>query len=584
MEILTNSINHSKKPLTALYFRASLYLLQQDTLKAYFDLNKAFQLDTIDNPVSFPLMMFDFHYKNYERANSIGLKMVNSPFSNDSNSLKRLNYISYELKYLFNYINDSLASTDDKALFNTFFTWVANNDNRAVEIFLEDSFKCNSSSIFTKRLSIFADWSKNYVYPITGLFQPDFIFETEPKFLKHKEISYQLYEFIDQVIQQDSNVIDMYWVKGYLQLLQWKLDSAIVTANKSIALDSSYVEPYKIIALSNFYKKNYSEAAIYFGKLVSMNVEFLNSESFLAYTQIKSGNYEADFEANTKVLVTNEVSNFPVYKQCLYFEMNNMPDSALKYYKILSEKEPLQSDYTRGIVSVYLSMNQIDKATETLLEASKRAYSDETLLVDLADLYINSGKYDEAIAVYKKILRKDKYYTYAYLESAFCFMKLNDYSTALECYDNAISCNIEYAESYIGKAKCLRKLDDYKGSTEVALKITQLNNNQVEGYILMAENYFFLNQYAISISMGLKALQLDPGNKIALYQIAASTLAKGNIADAKQLYEKIIEAEMDETTNAYINATETLKYMITNNIQQESARNILENIFHENVN
>lgn len=582
LDILTKSINSSNKPIGPLYYRAMMYVAMNELDKAYFDLNRAYHLDSIDNPIASSLMILDYYFENYTRANQIGLALWNTLLSEEAKLVRTLSYNTYEFGLFFDYISDSLASTAEISTFNTFLNKLVHEKPKLAIGVTEDFVRQYSASNFAKRLNILAHWigkssattfESEYVYtPILSdevyipIFGPDYS---------------RLIESVDNVLEQDSSLINMYWLKGICEFEQQNFEQAVAIASMAISIDSTFIEPYKIRAAANLRLKNYEMSISDYKYLTDLTNDDQIYQQWIALSMYKFGDFSDALAVNTELLASDPSNMAVKYNQGLCYEMNNLPDSALVYYEEVSNKFPSKTEYTRSVARAYKLKGKNNKALEVLIGAYNQEYPDLMLLVDIADFYVDLGNYEEAISYYKKAYRADRTYAYGYLGAANCYTELKDYKAALQLYDQAIESLPEHAYSYYAKGKCLAYQRKYKESNVFAFEATKLNDKYAAAFQLMAENFFYLSRYSISISMGIKALEYDPGNKEIMYQLAASTLARGNFDEALLLYKRVIETEDTVKSEDYTKAIEKLRFLIIFNIQAENAKTILTTVFGE---
>ena len=589
MNLLTNSINKGKKPITSLYFRAMIYMARNELALAYEDLKFAYNLDSIDNPVTSRLFMLDYYYENYPRANKIVYDLWIKAMTKDSIMTDRISYRLYEYGYFLKCINEGTADETGTENFNSLMTstvhqeldpYIYRSSTKTLGFDMktvEEYAKNNVNSLFANRLHIYSYWVHNKFYLqignefITRDFADDKIQDRDyPNYSKQiRDINY--------VIYLDSSITSMYWCKSTYEYQQGEYEKAVKTATQGILLDSSYFEPYKIRAICNIKLENYQAAIDDLNKLIESGFSFSKVGTELAYSYYKLGRYEEALEINTKVLNYRSDIN-AITNQGLCYEMNNHPDSAILYFTIASLKYPTHSEYTKSIARIHTKEGNYEEALKVLKKANSQTYSDFMLLVDIADLYVLMEDFESAITYYKKSYREDKDYTYGYLGAADCYRKLGEHKAAIRLYDIAISKKPEHAYSYYAKGLCFFDLKDYGKSGEAAYEAINLNNEYADAYELMANSYFLLGRYSVSISMGYNAVKYNPENKKALYQLAASILAKGDVDQASGLYQDIFETEDEIKSSAYDVAIETLEYMIANNIQAEAAKVIQETV------
>lgn len=583
MRILTKSINAGKKPITPLYYRAIIYREMGEEMKAYNDLNRAYLLDTIDNPVTSWLLLLDYYYENYTRADKLWQALQKTNLAKDSTYFKKSNYAHIELCGLMDYNHDSItANKENIDVLNSFTTQVLHGEtDEAMEAVVE-FMEANPFSIYAKRLYGFAYFVN---HSDDSFFNFEFArtrnFTDEINMLSLVKDHTELYNIIDKVLLYDSTLIGQYISKASFQFSCGYFNDAIHTTNSAIAIDSMYLSPYQLRVSSNLGVKNYLAAIPDLRRLIELSNDFGSYASLLAYSLYKSGDYEEALETNTKILEYYPEELMSKYNQGLCYEMTGQLDSALVYFKTVGRSLPSKSEYTRAIARVYKKKGEYKSALLVYKDAASREYYDKMLLVDIADLYFEMENYDEALYYYKKSYKESKNYTYGYLGAANCYSLKEDYDKAIPLYEKAIKLIPDHAYSHYALGLCFAKQKKFTESNKAAFEATKLYKEYPEAYLLMSQNFFYLKRYSVSVSMGLTALGYEPANKEVMYQIAASTLAKGNFEEALDFYQRLVDAEETIKSDAYPKAIETLRFLILFDVQADNARLILTTVFGE---
>ncbi len=583
MKMLTHSVNSAEKPVISLYYRAMIYLSKNEMEKAYHDIYRAYHLDTVDSPMATMMVFMDYYFEEYAQANKLALEIWTKNMTRNNIIDNQVDYQQYEVGYFLRFINDKSAKQQEINTLNECFHNLAQTKYGLAESLTEEFADQYPASLFAKRLSLYASIRYN---KYDGKYQINFYFGDnlgDERIVKPHTLSYfpQKINAIDEIIAMDSSIVSMYWIKGMLEFLQGNYAMAIHTVNEGIEIDSTFLNPYKIRVLCNLLVKNYSLAIPDLEKILQSEDNFSGFGFPLAYAYFHTGQYEKALKINTKIINTQYSTERVFYNLGLCYEKLNKPDSALVYFIHASRLFPLHREYTLSVARVYKNMGDDDKAMEVLKDAQKQEFSDFMLIVDIADLYVEMGDDENAIIYYKKAYHRKNSFVYAYLGAANCYKRMKKYKTALSLYDQAIGANPKYAYSYYAKGLCLAGIHKYEKSNESAYKAIQLNDRFSAAYFLMAENYFNLGRYLVSVSMGLNALKYDPGNKEVMYQLAVSSLARGNTDAAIKFYKKIIDMEQQNKSVAYAHAIDMLKLMMREGIQAQEAKKVLETVFHE---
>jgi len=584
MRILDNSIKNGTKPILSLYYRGIIYAAQKKNRLAYHDFEKAYLMDTINSPLTPYLVYYDYKYKNFERANRLYYKLWQETNTDDEGELDtRVNYKLYEIGYFLQKVVEKTIDTVSISVFNSFMkhSLIYISDKELEEV--KTYYKKNQNLEFARRLNIYAHMKKHNFLPVMSSDKVLMKLNFEKGLIKTTQNNAysKLIEIADSVLTIDSTIMSMYWATGYSQIIQGRLMEAAAIADKAITLNPTFVESYKLKGMSYLKMENFIEAEKAFKVYSDAFPLNIDGQYYLAYTYFKNGKYQAAIDINNKLSETGIENGLGFENLAIIYEMKQEPDSALKYYKKLSDGDPLNSEYTRSVAGVYKTQGNYKMAMETLQIAKKRPYSDFMLIVDIADLYFEMENYEDAIINYKKAFKKDDKYTYAAIGIADSYAKLDKYKEALDFYNKAIELNPSHAYTFYAKGLCYFTMGKYVEASKDTYHATQLHNEYSAAYQLLADSYFMMGRYSLSSSFNLQALKSDPGNTRAFYGLAAAKLAGGDSGQAEQLYNKIIEQETEQKSEAYNAAIDRLNFMIKNDINSAEAANMLEKLFIE---
>jgi tetratricopeptide (TPR) repeat protein len=583
-KILTKSIENSKKPIISYYIRSVIYSeYYWDSKSAYEDLESAYLLDTINNPVIGYLAFYDFYYENYERAARLLQESLNKKDEKNKDKINWQQYYYLEFRYFINFINDSTNNKSDIQAFNMFMNSSLLNKPEKYKEETTTYLKYNPKSNFAKRLNIFAKW----VYKSdTRTYVPkeDFAFNFS-KGLGKISIEENLTDYknqIDSIYLHDSTIISINLLKSHIEFMEENYEEAIKLANYVISSDSNLYDPLIIKAYSYLRQENYEKALNDLTKLEQASPYYINFKRALTLANFKLGNYSKALELNSFILDSlKSPSPNDFHNQGLCYQAKNENNKALKYFIIANDKYPSHNDFIFSLVNIYKSIGNYDAAIEELKKETNKTYSDFMLLIDLADLYVEIEDYENAIKYYVEATSRDESYTYAYLGAGDCYQELHKYMKAIRFYKMAIEKLPEHAYTYYAVGQCYFNLDKFNESIKWTFDAIKHDDKFSEAYQLMADNYFSMKKYTLSQSFDLQALKISPDNKNIQYHLAITTLAKGETEQANNLFIKIINTETEIKSEDFNKAKEMLNNMLLNNIYSTEVNYILENIFDQ---
>lgn len=100
----------------------------------------------------------------------------------------------------------------------------------------------------------------------------------------------------------------------------------------------------------------------------------------------------------------------PIGALAQYNYIKGKYQEALKYLKLLSMLEPMNSNINSFLVQIYQDLGKTDEAYSYINSLIKKEPKNKFYLTQLADLYQNDKKYPEAIENYNKALEADPYF------------------------------------------------------------------------------------------------------------------------------------------------------------------------------
>lgn len=133
------------------------------------------------------------------------------------------------------------------------------------------------------------------------------------------------------------------------------------------------------------------------------------------------------------------------------------------------------------------------------------------------------GKYDEAIAAYKKCIQMDPGFDYAYGSLAYIYYELKKYNEAVPLYKKAIELNPSDSFYYSELGMTYIKMGQNDNAVEVMKKAVELSPLECEYYINLAIVYF-----------------KDKNNPVEALNLLNSGLAKVNDPQKKKKIEDLI--------------------------------------------
>jgi len=578
MRELRRSIKNAKNPQASLFFRAYIYLIQNNLSKAYNDLNKAYIIDTTNYTIGYGLSLLSFYYENYDFANKLYRESWNGLNRSDSVISPELEIEDFEYGYFINEVIKDGYEKEQK-LFNEFMYNDVHGNQREIKSILNNFLKENPDSQFAKRLELVNEDFKPYKMLVILKNNESFNFEDDLPSVKYFSTNVSYVNLVDELLEEDSSQISFYWRKCENELIKSNYDTASYFATRALEIDSTFFISYKLRGFAELYKSEYEKSVADFNYIVDNSRSTENCVfRGLALAHYKSSDYRNSIKYNMEIL-DRDPDSWDYYNTGLAYEKLNVYDTALLCYDEAIKMKRKKQEFYKSEARVYMSMGDTLKAIGVLKQAYDQS-SKFIFLVDIADLLLEIKDYEEALNYYEKINKIDKNYTYGVLGVANCKRILGDNKEAIKYYDIAIEQLPEHAFSYYGKALVYYNEGDYRAAMEWALEAEKLNSQYAEAFELIAKSAFKLSRYNVSYAYGVKTVKADPANLKYLLQLGEYTLIRGSYEDAAVLYSQILEKyKFEEYISDYLIAKERLRKMSDLNIKTENIKKIIVEFF-----
>jgi arylsulfatase A-like enzyme/Tfp pilus assembly protein PilF len=357
-------------------------------------------------------------------------------------------------------------------------------------------------------------------------------------------------------------------LKGNEYFSEGKIEEAIQSLEKSIALDEQYSAPYVLLAYIHYEKGNIEEAEQLYRKGIEVNPD----DYILAIEYVKLLIYQKKFTEALKKLSELEILNLLAFEVEVFYltgivHMNmNSLERAVDYYKKALEREPDNHIIKMDLAHCLNRQNKYSESLRIYLEMERNTPDDTGLLLDIAVIYSQLNEHDRSKSYFKKLLKKNPppiaYYHYAILLS-----KTEELDEAIK--NMRIFTNL-YTKDDIRRKDALMNLENWatqnnsinrfkrafelqrSGKPEEALQIyLQLEKTSPNDFNLvfsMAMVYGMLEKYSKSFEYFERCLQINP--QPVIYFNYAFYLAKaGKYSDALR--------NMNQFLKLYPNTDET---------------------------
>ncbi len=224
--------------------------------------------------------------------------------------------------------------------------------------------------------------------------------------------------------------------ENYKKLVENPLEEAYKSFMKAIELDPKGGSPALKIKLLSSFIPTLSNAAI---------------EAFQAQK------YEASSDLFEKVLnieaaplfkTDNTIDTAIMYNTGLAAMNAKQFDKAIKYFGLTAKHGYNPGSSYSQIISAYQQKGDTLSSVNIMKEAFTKYPEDQSILVQLINYYITTGKTEEAIGYLDKAIAKEKDNPSFYLAKGIALDKLGKQDDAVKEYELAIKVKADYADAY----------------------------------------------------------------------------------------------------------------------------------------
>jgi len=175
--------------------------------------------------------------------------------------------------------------------------------------------------------------------------------------------------------------------------------------------------------------------------------------------------------------------------------------------------EAVKADKDFDAVQQYMQENCTRVATLMSTDAVKRDYS---MSEDVRALqYYNAGKdftrheqFEKAIESYKKALKVDDKFAFAWDNMGLCYRKLGKYKEAISCYEKSYKLQPMGTTSVMNMGVAYTFLEDYKAASKAYEILIANHPKDPEGYFGAGKSYFLAGDHYKGVDNMLKAYKL----------------------------------------------------------------------------
>ncbi len=186
------------------------------------------------------------------------------------------------------------------------------------------------------------------------------------------------------------------------------------------------------------------------------------------------------------------------------------------------------------IAEVFISLHQYEDALPCLKNVISVEPDNLLACINLAFVYYNCSKFNEALTFYEHAIELDSMVGYHYYNKGRCLFHLSRYEDAVDSYTSAIEIVPTVSDFYFEKGKALVLLNRNVESLICLEKAIEIDPTQISCYYLKSMAQYLLNRYEESLESLNTIIELD-SNIFIVY------VSKAEILIALEEYNKALE-------------------------------------------
>lgn len=320
-------------------------------------------------------------------------------------------------------------------------------------------------------------------------------------------------------IQLDENNYKAYSALGSLLLRTGDVENAKINIEKALELSPDYAIAIDNLGTVYLAQGDLEAAEHYFKKAVEINPNTHAAYYHLAQLECNRGNYPMCLTYVNKCLAWQGYSSYAYNLKGDALRLQGNEAAAIVAYKKAVEISPENLTPYANLAAIYESRKDFELALDcykTILSINPE--SEQTLL-KVADMYQESGRYDDAIIFYDKLTGNLHSEAVKGLASAYYGIALhaiNNISFAsdkrlLDAYgylNRAIELNPNDLELYLAKAKIASLLNMQAESADTLSAILNKRGNSIDDYLIRGDAYIILGNYKVAFDQYKAAVGL----------------------------------------------------------------------------
>lgn len=337
---------------------------------------------------------------------------------------------------------------------------------------------------------------------------------------------------------------------GLIDEYNQRIASALNRYTKAAALSPDFESAYIRMAALYFSTQQYRKAKNIYERLLTLN----NTNAFYYYglgiIEESLGNWQASIKNYQKATRINpEHEDAYIRMAEIYYSRKNYHGAKGMYTKLtnLFPKKEINF-YSLGIVEELLQNN--DAALECFLTAVKLNSGYWLALNKIASIYFHKGDYQNAKAVYKKLIAINERDPSAYYDMGLIEESQQNWTAAIENYQIAIKLNPDLEDALYNIAEIHFNNKNFEEAKKIYRKLIRKRpeSKDYSNIGLIEEHQ---QKWDAAIRNYRNALELNQHSSSALSGLARVYYDKGDYKSSKEMYLRLVAIEPENNDGYY---------------------------------
>jgi len=401
----------------------------------------------------------------------------------------------------------------------------------------------------------------------------DALIKTAEMYLLGKNLK-ESREKIRKILEVDNNFADAYALLAYIELAENNIEAAEKSIGQAIALNPEESRYYIIHARALSAANRIEEAENALKKAVEINPESSNLNELVAF-YVKQKNDSRAEQILQRFLAENPDTP-EAYLDLARFYMNTGQQAEAEQNILAAiAKNPESAEIHIFLANFYRKTRAFEKAEKAYKQAIAKSKKPVDIKAMLAGFYYKTGKYELASQEVAAVLADDAQHAVASLVKAQLYIQDQKNTEALAILEKLIKNHPRWGEVYYHRGVAFIQKGEIQQSLNSVNEALKLSPDNPDALTLLAQHLFLKRDFEAAKNNSIKALQQTPGNFRAGMILAKSQLYLGETESGVKILEGM-ESYAPENIEILYNLS--LAYLALGNIPEatDSLEKILD--------